>query len=93
MSLGGHPYTGIFDKGADTGFVRLSTQDLVREPDETNDGTLPGLTATIAVKFLRDQIDSANAVANGPPQYGSYDFFENSMNSNTSAFGDFEITK
>lgn len=89
----GHPYTGIFKSGGDTGFVRLSSQDLVREPGETEGGTLTAITATIAVKFLRDGIDSANAVANGPPQFTSYDFFENSMLSNTSPFDDFEERK
>jgi len=73
--------------------VRLSTQDLVLEPDETENGTLPGMKATIAVKFLRDHIDSANAVANGPAQFGSYDFFENSLVSNTSGLSDFDQIK
>lgn len=85
VSLGNHSYTGIFEYGADTGFVRLSPQDLVLKPEETQDGALPGMKATIAVKFLRDHIDSANAVANGPAQFGSYDFFENSLKSNTSS--------
>jgi len=56
--LGGHPYTGIFNGGGDTGFVRLSTVVPVDV-----EGVIK-MNPTIAVKFLRDGVDSANTVAN-----------------------------
>ena len=71
--LGGHPYTGIFNGGADTGFVRLSTVAPI-DPD------VVWMHPTMAVKFLRDGVDSANSVANlnfmGQP---SFNFFESSL--------------
>jgi len=53
--LGGHPYTGIF-KGADTGYVRFSVATPI-------DVSTPNLKPGMAVKFLRDDHDSANFVA------------------------------
>ena len=79
VSKGEHNYTGIF-KGGDTGFVRLSAQTFVNKPPLE-----PGafsLMPTHAVKFLRDHIDSANAVANSIPQFGTYDFFQNDFITN-----------
>ena len=60
IDLGGHPYTGMF-KGADTGFVRLSPVTPVNE-DVTSPA--PKMNPSIAVKFLRDGIDSGNVSAN-----------------------------
>lgn len=83
-SVGSHPYTGIFE-GADAGFVRLSTQIPIVEPgtiDEEGNPIESVMVPTIAVKFLRDGIDSANAVANMNVEgQASYDFFESSLNS------------
>ena len=56
VSKGSHPYTGIF-KGADTGYVRMSSA----APADT--GTPPNLKPGMGVKFLRDGEDSANFVA------------------------------
>lgn len=61
--LGGHEYTGIF-KGADTGFVRLSTSRSVLKPEDKDSDDQNVMNPTIALKFLRDQTLSANAVAN-----------------------------
>ena len=81
-SLGNHDYTGIFE-GADTGFVRLSTSQSVLRPEHRDSDDDNVMNPTIALKFLRDQTLSANAVANhnvrGQP---SYNFFESSLHSN-----------
>jgi len=71
-SLGGHPYTGIFE-GATQGLVRFS---LAKEPSPSSNITTPGL----GLKFLRDGMDSANLVAmysvNGQD---SWNFFKNNF--------------
>jgi len=54
-NIGGHPYTGIF-QGATQGIVRLS---LAKQPSSSSNNTVPGL----ALKFLRNGMDSANLVA------------------------------
>lgn len=80
--LGGHEYTGIF-KGADTGFVRLSTSRSVLKPEDKDSDEQSVMNPTIALKFLRDQTLSANAVANhNIAGQTSYNFFENSLHSN-----------
>ena len=69
QDLGGHNYTGLFT-GADYGIVRLS---LASEPDEDDLTTLPGM----ALKFLRDGMDSANLVAmNSLDGQESWNFFK-----------------
>merc|ERR1712059_108491 len=69
-SVRGHEYTGIF-KGASFGFARLS---LAAKPSPSSMLTTPGM----ALKFLRNKIDSANLVAmysvNGQK---SWNFFKN----------------
>ena len=59
-NLGGHDYTGVF-QGADTAFVRLSITAPVITPElrETDDQNV--MMATMAVKILRDGVDSANS--------------------------------
>ena len=52
---GNHPYTGIF-KGADSGYVIISSASPV---DTKTPVMIPGM----ALKFLRDNVDSANVVA------------------------------
>ena len=81
INYGGHPYTGMFE-GADTGFVRLSTLVPVKEPGSVESGANVMLP-TISLKFMRDQMDSANAFGN-KSFFGqtSYNFFENSLLSN-----------
>ena len=56
LDLGGHPYTGIFNGGADYGYVRISSASPV---DTKTPWSRPGM----GVKFLRDGVDSANFVA------------------------------
>jgi len=69
-------YTGIF-QGNDHGFVRLS---LAASPN--GNPFTPGM----ALKFLRDGVDSANIIAmysvDGQP--GNYDFFANSFSNHIS---------
>jgi len=62
-SIGGHNYTGIF-QGADTGFVRLSTQLPVITPENRESDDQNVMMATLSLKFLRDGVDSANSLAN-----------------------------
>ena len=77
--LGGHDYTGIF-QGADTGYVRLSTDLPVTKPEDLEEGARP-MHPTMGLKFLRDGMDSANVVANTNFAGGikSYNFFEYSV--------------
>ncbi len=71
-SSGKHPFTGIF-VGADHGIVRLS---FAGQPNPKVLNTLPG----IAIKFLRDGVDSANVLAmytiDGQK---SWNFFKNDL--------------
>lgn len=85
-NLGGHSYTGIFE-GADTGYVRLSTQRPVITPEERETDDQLVMMSTMALKFLRDGVDSANSVANqnlgGQASYNYFDapLFTNLMDS------------
>ena len=75
VSLGDHPYTGMF-RGGDTGFVRLSS---TFEVDNANQHMAPG----IGIKFLRDGIDSANIIAEFCMDgQDSLNFFEHSLSNN-----------
>lgn len=79
MSLRGHDYTGIFKTGGDTGYVRLSSGFNIVEDVESEEEKMK---PTIAVKILRDHIDSANALANlGNSGQHHYNFFEGSLHS------------
>ena len=81
-STGDHAYTGLF-RGADTGFIRLSAAVLVITPDEAADNPgKPSLVPSIAVKLLRDGVDSGNTVGNAIPLYENYHFFENDIVTN-----------
>lgn len=78
VDLQGHNYTGIFNGGSDTGFARLSSQFPVRVENEHSEFMNP----SIALKFLRDGVDSANIMANATPfGQSSFNFFENSLHS------------
>jgi len=75
--VGGHPYTGIFAGGADTGFIRLST---VTPVNTDVSSSLPKMNPTLALKLLRNQRDSANTIANlGFFGQDSYNFFEHDL--------------
>lgn len=78
VDVEGHNYTGIFDGGSDTGYARLSSQFPVRVENENSEFMNP----SIALKFLRDGVDSGNIMANAAPfGQSSFNFFENSLNS------------
>jgi hypothetical protein len=81
VNLENHDYTGIFKSGGDTGYVRLSSGTNVVEDVESEEEEK--MKPTMAVKILRDHIDSANALAN--KDFGGqnhYNFFEPSLESN-----------
>ena len=68
-NLESHPFTGLFT-GADSGVVRLS---FAGQPDITIQHTTPAM----AIKFLRDGVDSANVVASQSVDgQDSWNFFE-----------------
>ena len=81
--VGGHDYTGLFEGGSEMGLIRMS---------EANFGLLeeaPGLTPSIAIKFLRDGMKSVNHLANvsfGPTK--SFNFFANDFRSRVPLFED-----
>ena len=77
---GNHKYTGIFE-GGDAGLIRLSSTIKVVPPGvdaEAPFENLPGVMApAIAVKFLRDGVDSANTFgALSLEGQSGYNFFE-----------------
>ena len=57
--VGGHGYTGIYGGGSDLGIIRMSEGNFLLPGNE-----IPGLTPTLAVKFLIDGRDSVNLLAN-----------------------------
>jgi hypothetical protein len=75
-SSGKHPFTGVWE-GAQHGLVRLSS---ATEPSSS-------LTPGLALKFLRDGVDSADLVAmygiNGTP--GDWNFFEKDFSNHIGA--------
>ena len=69
QDLGGHDYTGVFNGGADYGYVRFSTALPV-------DTEPPNMAPGMGVKLLRDGQDSANLVAMyGVEGHSSLNFF------------------
>jgi len=68
-----HPYTGLF-KGSDYGIIRLSS---AFEPIPDGNSIAP----TIALKFFRDGMPSANLFAQTPTlsQPGNYNYFANTL--------------
>ena len=56
ISEGEHPFTGMFESGADTCIVRLS---LALDPAEMKATSVP----SVAIKLLRDKMESANYLA------------------------------
>ena len=77
VDFGGHSYTGMF-KGGDTGFIRFSDLDVANAGNPTD---LPWMWPSIAVKLLRDGMDSANAFSQINSNLGqmSYNWFENPL--------------
>lgn len=72
-----HPYSGMFT-GADSGFIRMS----VAKPTDTK---TPNLAPGIAVKLLRDGMDSANFVAMYEVEgQDDLNWFANSFNNHVS---------
>ena len=83
VDVGGHNYTGIFE-GGDAGLIRLSSTIKVVPPGvdaEAPFENLPGvMTPALAVKFLRDGVDSANTFgAHSQDGQNGYNFFEDSI--------------
>ena len=71
VDLGNHAYTGMF-RGGDTGFIR--TSDLI-EPCrgcEVNGSDFSD--PSIAVKLLRDGMDSGNALSKLATKHGSFNY-------------------
>lgn len=80
--LGGHTYTGIYDGGSDLGLLRLSEGNFLL-PEA------PGLTPTMAIKFLRDGISSVNFLANTNFEPStSWNFFANHFHTRIPFFSD-----
>ena len=80
--LGGHDYTGLFEGGSDLGLIRMSEANF--DLPEA-----PGLTPSLAIKFLRDGMKSVNHLANvsfGPTD--SFNFFANNFRSKIPLFED-----
>jgi hypothetical protein len=80
--LGGHDYTGLYEGGSDMGLIRMSEANFVL--DEA-----PGLTPSLAMKFLRDNMKSVNHLANvsfEPTK--SFNFFANNFHSKIPLFKD-----
>ena len=81
---GNHSYTGLYDGGSDLGLIRLSEGNFLLPGDET-----PGLTPTLAVKFLRDGMDSVNLLANTSFEpIDSFNFFAADFRSHIPSFRD-----
>lgn len=75
-NTGGHNYTGIFDDGADHGIIRLSDAHLHVE-DKQGNPVATHMQPSIAIKFLRDGMVSANYLGMVSFEDGGngYDFF------------------
>ena len=70
--LGGHNYTGMY-QGSDLGLIRMSEGNFMLPGDE-----MPGLTPTLAVKFLINGRESVNLLANTSfDPSDSFNFFSN----------------
>ena len=80
--LGGHDYTGLFEGGSDMGLIRMSEGNFVL-PE------VSGLTPSLAIKFLRDGMESVNHLANVSfDPTTSFNFFANIFRSRIDLFGD-----
>ena len=80
--LGGHDYTGIYNGGSSMGLLRLSEGNFLLP--ETG-----GLTPSLAIKFLRDGMESVNHLANVSFEpTTSFNFFANNFHSMVDLFTD-----
>lgn len=80
--LGNHNYTGLYDGGSDVGLLRLSEGNFIL-PDT------PGLTPSLAIKFLRTGMESVNQLANVSFEpTDSWNFFENHFHTRVNFFTD-----
>ena len=80
--LGGHNFTGIYEGGSDLGLLRLSEANFLL-PEST------GLTPSLAMKFLRDGMESANQLAIVSfEETDSWNFFENDFRTRVDFFTD-----
>jgi len=72
VDLEGHPYTGIFNGGSKTGLARLSWQV---PPELLFLFGGADKASSMALKFLRDGIDSGNIMGSSNHQQTSWNFF------------------
>ena len=81
---GNHGYTGLYNGGSDLGLLRMSEGNFLLPGDE-----MPGLTPTLALKFLRDGMDSVNLLANTSFEpSNSFNFFAGNFRSTIPSFTD-----
>lgn len=80
--LGGHSYTGLYDGGSTTAIMRMSESNFL-VPEAS------GLTPSLAIKVLRDGMESVNHMANVSfDPTTSWNFFENDFRSRIDFFQD-----
>jgi len=81
VSNGNHPYTGLFT-GASYGYMRFSP---AKKPDPTAE---KGLTCGLSIKWLRDGVPSANAMAMYSLEgQSSFNFFEHDLTNHVPTLG------
>ena len=79
-NLGGHDFTGLYEDGSDSGLIRLSESNFI-VPETT------GLSPSLAIKFLRNGMDSVNHLANVSfASTDSWNFFANDFRSRVDLF-------
>lgn len=80
--VGGHPYTGVYNGGSSNAIIRMSESNFLL--DEA-----PGLTPSLAIKVLRDGMESVNQLANVSFEpTDSFNFFANNFHSHVELFTD-----
>lgn len=82
--LGGHSYSGLFRGDNELGLIRMSEGNFLLPGDE-----IPGLTPSMALKFPRSQMRSANLLANVAFEpTNSFNFFADNFRTNIPVFQD-----
>jgi hypothetical protein len=82
--LGNHDYSGLYNGGSSLGLIRMSEGNFLLP-----EGEMPGLTPTLALKFLRDGERSANLLANTSFEpSNSFNFFANDFHTMIDLFHD-----
>jgi len=80
--LKGHSYSGLFRGDNDLGLIRMSEGNFLLP-----EGEIKGLTPTMALKFPRDKIRSANLLANVSFEpTDSFNFFANDFHTSIPTF-------